>query len=458
MNERVSRLIVGIVAAAVVLTAAAYVIFPIRDPIGGWSGIAFWTLATLVASALPVRLPSGTVVSVAAAPLIASFVLGGPVVGAIVAFIGTTERREAQGEVPWYGSLYNHAATAIGVIVGGMAFDVLIRALPGDGLFTLSAFFAAVVGAAIYFLVNWSLAIAAVSTRTGTSVRQVWAQDISGVAVSYVGLVPLAWLMALIFQLPGGVGWWATPLFVVPLLTTRLAFARYVETRELFEQTISALSKAVDARDRYTRNHSSRVSHIAEAMCRVMRLPEGEIEKIKWAGLLHDVGKIGIRDHILLKEGPLDKQERILMNMHPEIGAKIVAPATQLAAEAPLIRAHHEWWNGSGYPDRIEALDIPLGARILTIADAYEAMTSSRPYRKVPLTHEMAKEQLEKFSGIQFDPDIVPILLGLDREILDRPAEPDEEAPTTLLHEESERGVPAEPVSPPRLAAADDVS
>ena len=189
--------------------------------------------------------------------------------------------------------------------------------------------------------------------------------------------------MAQIFMLPNGVGWWATPLFVVPLFTTRLAYHRYVETRELFEQTIGALANAVDARDRYTRGHSNRVSHIAEAMCRVMKLPETEIEKIKWAGLLHDVGKIGIRDNILLKEGPLDREERILMNQHPSIGAEIVAPASQLKTEAPLIRAHHEWFNGSGYPDGIEALDIPLGARILTIADAYEAMTSSRPYRKI---------------------------------------------------------------------------
>ena len=130
---------------------------------------------------------------------------------------------------------------------------------------------------------------------------------------------------------PDGIGWWATTLFVVPLFTTRLAYARYVETRELFEQTIEALSKAVDARDPYTRNHSSRVSHIAEAMCRVMRLPESEIERIKWAGLLHDIGKIGIRDNVLLKEGPLDKDERILMNQHPTIGAEIVAPASQLS-------------------------------------------------------------------------------------------------------------------------------
>jgi putative nucleotidyltransferase with HDIG domain len=268
--------------------------------------------------------------------------------------------------------------------------------------------------------------------------------------------------MAEVFQLPDGTGWWATALFAVPLFTTRLAYARYVETRELFEQTIEALSKAVDARDTYTRNHSSRVSHIAEAMCRVMRLPESEIEKIRWAGLLHDVGKIGIRDNILLKEGPLDKHERVLMNQHPTIGAEIVAPATQLKAEAPLIRAHHEWFNGSGYPDGIEALDIPMGARILTIADAYEAMTSSRPYRKTPLTHDIAIDQLEKFAGIQFDPDIVPVLVGLDRSILDRPPDRPDELPSMRHPPEpppDERPIEADPVTKARPAlASDDVS
>ena len=266
--------------------------------------------------------------------------------------------------------------------------------------------------------------------------------------------------MAQVFQLPNGVGWWATPLFVVPLFTTRLAYARYVETRELFEQTIEALSKAVDARDVYTRNHSSRVSHIAEAVSRSMHLAESEIEKIKWAGLLHDIGKIGIRDNILLKEGPLDKHERILMNQHPTIGAEIVAPASQLSAEAPLIKAHHEWFNGSGYPDGIEALDIPLGARILTVADAYEAMTSSRPYRKTPLTHEQAVDQLEKFIGIQFDPDIVPILVQLDRSILDRPPDRPDELPT-MLHQSDLRNTSANSPPEPETRSAltsDDVS
>jgi putative nucleotidyltransferase with HDIG domain len=379
--------------------------------------------------------------------------LGGPVAGAFVAAIGTTDEREIRGRVPWYGTLYNHAILVISVCVAGMVYDTL-RKFGSEPLFEFAA---ALVAATTYLVLNPLLAVVGVAVRTGVSMRTVWAQDLSGVAVSLIGLAPLAWLMAQVFQLPNGVGWWATILFVVPLFTTRVSYARYVETRELFEQTIEALSKAVDARDPYTRNHSSRVSHLAEAMCRVMRLSEHEIERIKWAGLLHDIGKIGIRDNVLLKEGPLDKHERVLMNQHPTIGAEIVAPASQLSTEAPLIRAHHEWFNGSGYPDGREALDIPRGARILTIADAYEAMTSSRPYRKTPLTHEQAVDQLERFSGIQFDPQIVPVLIGLDRSILDRPPDRPDELPT-MLHQPLPRDVPPSPEQPRPALASDDVS
>ena len=396
--------------------------------------------------------------TVAFAPATAAMLLGGPAAAGIVAVLGTFDIRELRGRVPWYGVLNDHSCFALAAISSAILYEALSLAVgeTGDSVGgSVVGFLAFLVAASLYFVINSLLSITVVHLRTGTPFRVVWAEDIGGIVLSLIALAPLGWLMAQIFQLPQGIGWWATPLFVVPLFSTRLAYARYVETRELFEQTIEALSKAVDARDVYTRNHSSRVSHISEAMGRVMRLAESEIEKIKWAGLLHDVGKIGIRDNILLKEGPLDKSERILMNQHPTIGAEIVAPATQLAAEAPLIKAHHEWFNGSGYPDGIEALDIPLGARILTIADAYEAMTSSRPYRKTPLSHEQAVDQLEKFTGIQFDPEIVPVLVGLDRGILDRPPDRPDELPT-MLHQPYPRDSSSDATEATAASTADD--
>jgi putative nucleotidyltransferase with HDIG domain len=459
---RVRLLIVVTVAAASASFAAATVLFPQRNAIEGPVGVGYWIVLTLVASALPVRLPQGTFASVSFAPIIASVVLGGPVAAGIVALIGTTEARELRGKVPWYGTLFNHAALMISAVAAGIVFDSALL-LVGDrngAIDALLAFFGLLGAGVVYYLLSGALAVTAISLRTGVSARTVWAKDIGAIAPNLIGLVPLGWLMAQIFTLPNDVGWWATALFVVPLFTTRLAYHRYVETRELFEQTIRALANAVDARDKYTRGHSERVSRISEAMCRVLQLPESEIEIIKWAALLHDIGKIGVRDNILLKPGPLDKEERILMNRHPAIGAEIVEPARQLAAEAPLILTHHEWFNGSGYPYGIEALDIPKGARILGVADAYEAMTSARPYRTTPISHEVAIGELRKYSGIQFDPEMVPILIGLDREILDRGPESVEVLPTML-----NAGTPSAPAAPeggtapsrPRLAS-DDVS
>jgi HD-GYP domain-containing protein (c-di-GMP phosphodiesterase class II) len=138
-----------------------------------------------------------------------------------------------------------------------------------------------------------------------------------------------------------------------------------------------------------------------------MRVSEKQLEALEWGGLLHDIGKIGVPDSVLNKPDLLTKEERAIMNAHPVIGANIIAPVTKLAPELPIIRHHHEWYNGSGYPDRLMGDEIPVLARILHVADAFEAMTAARPYRMKPLTGEHAMAELRKFAGIQFDPAIV---------------------------------------------------
>ena len=175
----------------------------------------------------------------------------------------------------------------------------------------------------------------------------------------------------------------------------------------MFTQTIGALAEAVDKRDPFTAKHSHRVKEIAVDIGRVMRVSDAELEALEWGGLLHDVGKIGVPDAVLLKQERLTKEERMVMNAHPVKGAEIIAPVTKLAPELPIIRHHHEWYNGSGYPDRLIGDEIPKLARILHVADAFEAMTAARPYRMTPLTHEQALGELRKFAGIQFDPVMV---------------------------------------------------
>ena len=175
----------------------------------------------------------------------------------------------------------------------------------------------------------------------------------------------------------------------------------------MFTQTIGALAGAVDKRDPFTSKHSHRVKLIAVDIGREMSVNEAELEALEWGGLLHDVGKIGVPDRVLNKEERLTRDERMLMNAHPVLGAQIIAPVTKLAPELPIIRHHHEWYNGSGYPDRLIGDEIPKLARILHVADAFEAMTAQRPYRMTPLTPEQALSELRKFAGIQFDPAVV---------------------------------------------------
>jgi putative nucleotidyltransferase with HDIG domain len=212
--------------------------------------------------------------------------------------------------------------------------------------------------------------------------------------------------MARIYQQGDG-GWWATLLFAIPLYSTRIAFERFIQLRDMFTQTIGALAEAVDKRDPYTAKHSHRVKEIATDIGRVMRVSDSELEALEWGGLLHDVGKIGVPDRVLLKQERLNKDERMIMNAHPVLGAQIIAPVTKLAPELPIIRHHHEWYNGSGYPDRLIGDEIPKLARVLHVADAFEAMTAARPYRMTPLTNEQALGELRKFAGIQFDPVVV---------------------------------------------------
>jgi HD-GYP domain-containing protein (c-di-GMP phosphodiesterase class II) len=140
---------------------------------------------------------------------------------------------------------------------------------------------------------------------------------------------------------------------------------------------------------------------------RAMKVSDVELEALEWGGLLHDIGKIGVPDSVLLKQERLTREERATMNAHPVLGAEIIAPVTHLAPELPIIRHHHEWFNGSGYPDRLVGDRIPKLARILHVADAFEAMTAARPYRMTPLTPVQALAELRKFGGIQFDPAVV---------------------------------------------------
>ena len=181
---------------------------------------------------------------------------------------------------------------------------------------------------------------------------------------------------------------------------------------ETYDQTLEALGAALDLRDASTAGHSSRVTRYALAVARAMGCSRDELRELTRGAYLHDIGKIGIPDGILLKDGPLTRQEQEVMRSHVAIGYQLVKRIAFLAPAAEIVLAHQERYDGGGYPLGLRGNEIPLGARIFAVADAFDAMSSDRPYRKA-LPAEFAFEEIQRQAGHQFDPDVVRVFLSL---------------------------------------------
>jgi putative nucleotidyltransferase with HDIG domain len=177
-------------------------------------------------------------------------------------------------------------------------------------------------------------------------------------------------------------------------------------------QTVLALAKVMESRDAYIGGHCRKVTAVAVRLARKLGCNQAEIQAIRWAGMLHDIGKVAIRDEVLNKKGPLNREEWVTVHNHPENGAEIVRMSSNLNYVAGLILAHHEHYNGSGYTYGLQRDMIPFGARILSVADAYSAMTDDRPYRASCSLEEVVAE-LKRCSGSQFDPRVVDAFVAL---------------------------------------------
>lgn len=187
----------------------------------------------------------------------------------------------------------------------------------------------------------------------------------------------------------------------------------YKRLEDSYKSSVSALSNAVDARDTYTAGHSSRVTKIALLLSKELNMSEENMRILENAALFHDIGKIGIPDRILNKNGKLTKEEYELIKKHPDIGVSILENVDFLTGALPIIRHHHERFCGNGYPSGIKGEEIPLGARIIAIADTYDAMTTDRPYRKA-FDHDTAIQEILKNKGSQFDDMLVDAFMSIE--------------------------------------------
>jgi len=191
----------------------------------------------------------------------------------------------------------------------------------------------------------------------------------------------------------------------------------YEDLRSTYLRTIRALAKAIDARDHYTHSHSENVSKYSVQIAQEMKLSVKEVEGVREAAQLHDIGKIGISDSILTKPASLTPEEWQQIKIHPQAGSQILEPLTFLSDVIELVKQHHEHYDGQGYPAGFKGDGILLGARIIHLADAYDSMISARSYRQVPFSKEAAIAEIKANSGTQFDPAVVNAFLNIINEL-----------------------------------------
>src|SRR5581483_118732 len=271
-----------------------------------------------------------------------------------------------------------------------------------------------VAAATVYFLLNTLLVASAVALSSRQSIPKTWHNNFLWSAPGYfIG----AGTAALASLLVGYAGYWIAPFTFAPLYLTYRTYKVYLgrvedeqrhvkQTSDLHLATIEALARAIDAKDQTAQLHIRRVQVYAAGLARAAGLAEHEIQGVKTAALLHDIGKLAVPEHILSKPGPLTQEEFQKIRIHPQVGAEIIAAVPFPYPVAPLILSHHERWDGKGYPAGMKGEEIPAGARILAVVDYFDALTSERPYHKAMST-EGAIGLMRHESGKALDPTIV---------------------------------------------------
>jgi diguanylate cyclase (GGDEF)-like protein/putative nucleotidyltransferase with HDIG domain len=382
--------------------------------------------------ALALELDGGGSISVSAVGALAGAALFGPKAAFPLAVAITAVAWSAQ-RTPVYHFLFNIGALSFASLAAAAVFSVHLRV--NESLDVLVTASAGLVAGGVYFVVNTGLLSGAMALEGHDNWRRLWTERFSWLLPHYVAFGAVGGAIALSYS---AIGLYGLAVFVLPLLLMRKTMAAYLghtekSTRKLREaaetirnQNVSleqanrllkerstaameSLSATVDARDAYTAGHSRRVQQLALAIGRELGLSQAELDLLGHAALFHDIGKLAIPDSVLLKPSTLSSEEWALMQRHADEGARIIDRLGFLNDAVPAIRHHHERFDGTGYPDHLGGEDIPLGARIIHVADALDSMLTTRIYRAARPARE-ALDELRDGSGTQFCPRCVAAL------------------------------------------------
>lgn len=394
----------GVVALAVALFFQAVP----HAPSPHWLTFVLVLGLMLLSEAGPISLPSGGYTTGSAVFDLPSLIILGPLYTAALDVLSTLVVQGLFVRKPPVKVLFNLACFAITDFAAGNAFLAA-----GGHLGHLSLqkdVLRLLICGVVYFLVNSSLVSMVIGLTAGPDPWRIWQRNFQSALLHHLSFVALGTLVAVTYLSAGP---WGLVLFAIPFLVSRQAFRVYVEIRSDLKDFVRALSEVLDEIDPYTRQHSARVAEYSVRLARAMRLPEWEVEEIEYAALVHDLGKIGPNyQDIVQKTGSLSQEDRRTLRAHPAAGAEIVAKVRALRRASQIVCSHHEQPDGCGYPYGLHSIDVPIGARILKAADAFDAMTSDRPYRRALLV-EAALKEIERGAGTQFDATVVECLLRL---------------------------------------------
>lgn len=350
----------------------------------------------------------GMAISTSFAVQLASVLFFGPLVGIIIIILGLSLRiKKVDGKYqhilndPIYKTLYNYCVLVVPILYAGIIYSKL-----GGTFNTINLWgklHLIIIFSIVYLILNTLLISILFSLLNNKNPLFFFISNVKLSLLSGLVMTPFGVLLAYLFSVfrYGGV-----LLIIFPIVLVRYTFYLYLESKNQYIQTVDTLMHAMEARDKYTEGHSKRVSEIAGIIAKELKYNDTKIERIRIASLLHDVGKIGIDDNILNKPGRLTNEEYKTIKSHPEIGYNILKDIKNLEDILPIIRNHHERYDGKGYPDGKNSEELALEVFIVQLADSIDAMATDRPYRKALSDDEIISE-INKYKGSQFHPKVV---------------------------------------------------
>jgi hypothetical protein len=385
-----------------------------------WYLVVVLAALTLATENMAFSLPVLGSVSLSYTFQYAALLFAGPLGAAAVGAMGTVTLVDIRERRSMWFAVFNGSQLVLAALLAGTLF----RLLGGVPLYhaienpVASSDFAlpAAAAAVAIFLTNVLSVTVAVALARRMRVSEVWRLQHTGTYfVSFLGLALLGYVMA---QLMVTADWLGIVLLSIPLVVARETFQVYQGMRDAYADTVRSLVRALEAKDPYTRGHSQRVAKYSATIARGLGLPEPSVQRLEYAALLHDIGKIAVARGTLIKAGSLTTEEFSAIREHPGAGRELLEPVEFLEGLASVVHAHHERLDGTGYPLGLTDEQIPLEARILSVADCFDAMTSNRAYRSA-MRADDAKAELQRVSGTQLDGELVEVFLSaLDDELL----------------------------------------